>query len=409
MANKKWIVYLYTCKTNGKRYVGKTSNKYGMKGRAKNGKGYRKGLFHNAIKKYGWDDFIGEILKTDLSNEEANYWETYYIRKYRTYINYEDCNGYNMTEGGDGGEMLGCHHTDETKEKISRYFKGRFVGKLNPMYGIHDNHICDENGHLPENIKNKLSIAAKRRMNDDKEFARRMQSYNEQKMRPINQYDLDGNFIRTFKSRNEAERITGICAQTIHKVCNRTINKRDNSRSYTAGGYQWRFFDDCGDISKYIRPKQKRGKGGENHNAVKINQYDLNGKYIKTWECIKDASNFYGITVSTIADSLNEEKHRNAKGFQWRRYKEYSDCLDIKKYERKRDYGYCMKSVNQYDINKNFIKTYRSGKEASIETNINQTCISQCCKGKAKTAGGYIWRYADEIEENKKLQGDEYK
>lgn len=73
MEEKRWIVYLYTCVKNGKKYVGKTCNKYGMKGRAKNGKGYKRGVFHNAIEKYGWNNFCGEVLKNDLSMEEANY------------------------------------------------------------------------------------------------------------------------------------------------------------------------------------------------------------------------------------------------------------------------------------------------------------------------------------------------
>lgn len=394
MEEKKWIVYLYTCNVNGKQYIGKTCNKYGMKGRAKNGKGYGRGVFHNAIKKYGWENFSGEILKIDLSVDEANYWETYYIRQYRTCIDYADCNGYNMTEGGDGGEMLGYHHTDKTKEKLSKAFKGRFVGELNPMYGVHNNHICDENGHLPKEIRDKLSDAAKNRMATDKEWAAKMQSYNEKKMRSVNQYDLEGNFIRQFKSRNIAQQETGICASTIHKVCKRLVDPRTGSKAKTAGGYQWRFSDDCDDVKKVIYKKPKRNSGGKNHNAIKINQYDMNGKYIQTWDCIRDAARFYEVNDSTINGALNKNNHRMAKGFQWRRFENHSDCSNIEKYERKHDFSYCMKKVAQYDINDNLLNVFDSGKLASEETNISQTSISSCCKGRTKTAGGYIWKFA---------------
>lgn len=299
-----------------------------------------------------------------------------------------------MTEGGDGGEMLGYHHTDESKEKISKAFKGKFVGELNPMYGIHNNHICDENGHLPKEIKDKLSKAAKNRMATDKEWADRMQSYNEKKMRSVNQYDLDGNFIQQFKSRNIAQQETGICAATIHKVCKRLVDSRTGSMARTAGGYQWRFSDDCDDVSMVIYKKPKRSSGGKNHNAVKINQYDRNGKYIKTWNCIRDAAKFYKINDSTINGALNENNHKMAKGFQWRRFEEYNECSNIEKYERKHDYSYCMKKVAQYDLNNKLLKIYDSGKLASEKTNVSQTCISSCCKGHTKTAGGYIWKYA---------------
>lgn len=51
------------------------------------------------------------------------------------------------------------------------------------------------------------------------------------------------------------------------------------------------------------------------------------------------------------------------------------------------------KEVNQYDLNGNFIKTYPSLKEAERQLGIQTTTISQCCRGKAKTAGGYRWKY----------------
>ena len=54
------------------------------------------------------------------------------------------------------------------------------------------------------------------------------------------------------------------------------------------------------------------------------------------------------------------------------------------------------KRVNQYDKQGNFIKTWKSMKEAERELNICNSNISRCCNGKAKTTGGYIWRYDDE-------------
>lgn len=52
-----------------------------------------------------------------------------------------------------------------------------------------------------------------------------------------------------------------------------------------------------------------------------------------------------------------------------------------------------MISINQYDLNGNFIKKWNSIKEANIK--YNNYHISQCCSGKRKTAGGYIWKYAN--------------
>ena len=51
--------------------------------------------------------------------------------------------------------------------------------------------------------------------------------------------------------------------------------------------------------------------------------------------------------------------------------------------------------VKQYDLNDNYIKTWNSLIEASKQLNINPSCISNNCRNRRKTAGGYIWKYVD--------------
>lgn len=60
------------------------------------------------------------------------------------------------------------------------------------------------------------------------------------------------------------------------------------------------------------------------------------------------------------------------------------------------------KEVYQYDkISKKFLCFYPSVCEASRKTGVNCGQIAACCRGVWKTAGGFIWRYAnkDEITE----------
>lgn len=52
-----------------------------------------------------------------------------------------------------------------------------------------------------------------------------------------------------------------------------------------------------------------------------------------------------------------------------------------------------MKKVVQLTLDGDFLSEYNSITEASVETNINRTCISDTCNDKQKTAGGYKWRY----------------
>lgn len=56
--------------------------------------------------------------------------------------------------------------------------------------------------------------------------------------------------------------------------------------------------------------------------------------------------------------------------------------------------NYSTKKVNQYTMNNDFIKCWNSIAQAEKELGI--THISMCCKDKRKSAGNYIWRYADE-------------
>jgi len=52
-----------------------------------------------------------------------------------------------------------------------------------------------------------------------------------------------------------------------------------------------------------------------------------------------------------------------------------------------------VKAVIQYDVDGEYVQTYHSLSEASRQTGVGHQCISGCCKGKGKTAGGFKWKY----------------
>ena len=51
------------------------------------------------------------------------------------------------------------------------------------------------------------------------------------------------------------------------------------------------------------------------------------------------------------------------------------------------------KPVLQFDLNDNFIKEYPSLTQVERELGFGQGNICNCCKGRCKTAYGYIWKY----------------
>lgn len=53
------------------------------------------------------------------------------------------------------------------------------------------------------------------------------------------------------------------------------------------------------------------------------------------------------------------------------------------------------KRVCQYDMQGNMVAVWKSIIEASRATNIPDTNIGSCCKGRYRQAGGYVWKYYD--------------
>lgn len=62
------------------------------------------------------------------------------------------------------------------------------------------------------------------------------------------------------------------------------------------------------------KPHPKYGK--ENICSKKINQYDLNGKFIKTWDCIREASDFVKVSTTSIINCCKKKQH-TAANFFW--------------------------------------------------------------------------------------------
>ena len=53
------------------------------------------------------------------------------------------------------------------------------------------------------------------------------------------------------------------------------------------------------------------------------------------------------------------------------------------------------KSVEQYAINGDYIKTWSCINDVKRELGFHHSHISQCCSGKRNVAYGFIWKYAD--------------
>lgn len=121
-------VYLITNKINGKQYVGITVKTieqrwYRHKYEAMNLKeGRVKQALHDAIRKYGAENFTQELIYESSDNDHIKEMEKHFIQFYQTH---GAAGGYNMTLGGDGWH--GMNHTEEAKKKMSEAHTGKVL------------------------------------------------------------------------------------------------------------------------------------------------------------------------------------------------------------------------------------------------------------------------------------------
>lgn len=80
--------------------------------------------FYNAIKKYGWDNFVWEAIYQSKDCEHTlKVMEPHFIEEYCSWVGSQDCNGYNVTKGGEG--TTGWKRPDELIESHRKQMTGR--------------------------------------------------------------------------------------------------------------------------------------------------------------------------------------------------------------------------------------------------------------------------------------------
>lgn len=267
----KGFIYKVTCIITGKVYIGQTTRSIEerwaqhTRNAIHNDNLEYKNKFHRALRKYGIGKFIveeQEVFEAEtlealqkLLNPAETKWISFYDSKDK---------GYNSTLGGD----------------------------YNPMYGIRGkDNPCS---------------------------------------RKINQYDLEGHFIKTWDAIADIKRAYGTESNVV-KVCS---SKRLEYKKVTALKSVWRYYDEypsCEDIKiteeeLEVRNNRRNGTFKKGHSnffkavskrSKKVDQFDINGNYIKTHDSIHAAARAVGCAWTTIQTVI--KKPRNyAIGFFWK-------------------------------------------------------------------------------------------
>lgn len=136
------FIYKITNKINGKIYIGQVYNKsiYDRWDRhVKSASPSSRSYVDRAISKYGKDNFVVEQIDEATSLEELNQKEKYWIKFYNST---NRSIGYNLTDGGDGGNTYKYKSKSELnkiKEKISKANTGKNNGQSKQIKGLNVN------------------------------------------------------------------------------------------------------------------------------------------------------------------------------------------------------------------------------------------------------------------------------
>ena len=120
-------------------------------------------------------------------------------------------------------------------------------------------------------------------------------------------------------------------------------------------------------------------------NSKKIYQYDKEMNLISEYPSIRDVERKTKISRVNISKCCRH-KVAYVGGYVWR----FEGDMTPPEYKNR-------KEIVQYDMNMNLVSEFENIRQANIKTGVNDSRIRGCCKGKYKTAGGFIWKYKENI------------
>lgn len=261
--------------------------------------GYEYPLY-KAIRKYGLENFNFTILEECLE-EQLDEREIYWIEQFKAF----GPKGYNQTSGG-----AGYRKTPPT-EVITLFQQGYSIDDLCVYFDAAKSTIVQilhtaGLGYMTQKEKNILQPDCK----------------------IIEQYDLNGNLLNTYFSEGAAAKSVQASRASISFACH------NHGSTY---GYIWKFQDDpitgieIANNLKQAEENRKKAVGAAvlKRCCKKVNQYDVNGKYIQTFPSVVDAGRALNKGHGCIARVCRGEG-KISYGFIWKyTSNEYPEGKDL--------------------------------------------------------------------------------
>lgn len=238
------LVYKYTNKINGKTYVGITARSLDVRHREHIKRVNDGTYFHNAILKYGIDNFNLDTIDKAKTLKELKLKEKYWIKELNSFAYQDNPKGYNCTLGGDGalglsGELNPQYKISPQERMDEDTFKQWKInlkksakrGNANRYYGKHPKEIFGEEAYAIACNK-----AKERYLNNNPSKSRDYWREKNPNAKKVVQLSKDNKYIETFNTIKEANESIKIAKSHIGSCC--------TGKRKTTGGYKWAYYDD---------------------------------------------------------------------------------------------------------------------------------------------------------------------
>ena len=197
------------------------------------------------------------------------------------------------------------------------------------------------------------------------------ESFTDSLCKTVYMFDLNGNYLRSFKSARDAASFIQPDNQDSVRT---SIKNNCLGLTNSSFGYFWSY-------SKKFTYK--------NECMREIAQYTLNGKFLRTFKSITEAE--VSLSINSIYQAIVNKG--SSGGFQWRYYE--GNTSDISKLINIKTKNYLLPII-MYDKQGNKIKEFDSVKQCISEYNtLSSSQINRVLNKIIKSHKGYIFRYKD--------------
>lgn len=371
MSEKICGIYKITNLVNGKVYIGQSQNIYKRwyEHKKESRKSRKDIALYCSFAKYGIENFSFEIIE-ECPLEELDEKEKFYVKKYNSYVGWENSNGYNMTVGG-----ALCHThvgNDDQGIRVYQYDKnGNFIAEYRNKTKAAKATGLKSGTSILRAVKEE-SLAAGYQWR--KEYSEKIPKYEKNKNTlKVLQYDKDGNFIKIHNSIEDASREIN-CSRSLIELC-------IEGHCKTGKGFIWEYYK--ANYSKKIEVKEYK-----NSVTNLIEQYTLDGKFVEVYESSADAERKTGFSQSCIANCARGNQ-KTSFGYVWK----FTDKSRVRYNRKSRG-----KKIAKLDFDLNLASVYKSIEETCSIEHISDITLKKYIRTEKSFRGFYWCYYEDFIE-----------